>query len=472
LIKNPVKDPLFSLSLPDIERIHRSSLRILNEVGFFINNKEAIDLLVDNGSLYRNGRIYLPINLIEKCIQQCPPNVELIGRESKLTLGNGNLYIHNMGGARDVLDSPESNIRSATAKDVEESTRLLDALENVSSITPLYTPRDVSASSMVPTMFYQTIKNTTKPINGPGLTSLKELTILYEMACVVFSSHPKFSLSVSPVSPLNFTGDVSKLIIEIAKLGIPFGPLPCPTVGATAPMSLAGALVQQNSEVLACIVLAQLTNPGLPIVYCGRLSVINMRNAAPMWGNPEIGLLSAGTVQIGHYYGLPVNVYGLTASVYTFDIQSGYERALNAIIPALVGADELSGIGEMAGGIFSSNAQMVIDNDIMGMILRLRKGFIVDDDSLAVEIIVNVMNDKRNFLSERHTKKFLHAGELWEGKLHLTENSWDLWQQAGKPDAPHRAQKLAEEILSKHEVYPITPEQDKELDKIMLSLNE
>ena len=323
---------------------------------------------------------------------------------------------------------------------------------------------------MVPTMFYQTIKNTTKPINGPGITSLKELSILYEMANIVLGSHPKISLSVSPVSPLNFSGDIPKIIIEIAKLGIPFGPLPCPTVGATAPMSLAGSLVQQNSEVLACIVLAQLVNPGLPIVYCGRLSVINMRNAAPIWGNPEIGLLSAGTVQIGHFYGLPVNVYGLTASGYTSDIQSGYERALNAVIPALAGADELSGVGEMAGGIFSSNAQMVIDNDIMGMIFRLRKGFVIDDESLAVEIIARVMNEKRNFLSERHTKKFLHAGEVWEGKLQVTETSWDLWQNAGKLDAPHRAQKIAEDILRMHEVPPIPPEQNKELEKILHSI--
>ena len=75
-------------------------------------------------------------------------------------------------------------------------------------------------------------------------------------------------------------------------------------------MSLAGSLVQQNAENLATIVLAQLVTPGLPIVYCGRLSVLSMRSGSPIWGNPEVGMMSAATVQLGHYYHLPVNVYG------------------------------------------------------------------------------------------------------------------------------------------------------------------
>ena len=127
LIENPSQDSPFRLSIADIKQIHLSSKRVLNEVGFTINNPEAIDLLVDNGSQLKNGRIYLPNDLIEDCIHQCPSKVDLIGRKSQLSLGNGNLYIHNMGGARDVLDTPASNLRPATAKDVGDSARLLDS---------------------------------------------------------------------------------------------------------------------------------------------------------------------------------------------------------------------------------------------------------------------------------------------------------------------------------------------------------
>lgn len=232
-------------------------------------------------------------------------------------------------------------------------------------------------------------------------------------------------------------------------------------------MSLAGSLVQQNAENLASIVLVQLMNPGNPVVYCGRLSVLNMRSGAPIWGNPEVGLLSSGTVQLGHYYNLPVNVYGLADSGYAVDMQSGYERAINAIVPALAGADELSGVGEMAGGTISSNFQIVIDDDIYGMVQRVRRGFVVSKDSLAVDVIAHAMNGTRNFLREQHTRKYLRAGEVWQGRLGVQEVGWDMWHNAGEPTVLERAQDAVEKILAEHEVPPLSDEQIRELDNIL-----
>ena len=287
------------------------------------------------------------------------------------------------------------------------------------------------------------------------------------MAQVVFGDKPALSVGVSPVSPLNFLGHVAPVIVEVASRGLPLGPLPCPNVGATSPMSLAGSLVQQNAENLATIVLAQLVSPGLPIVYCGRLSVLSMRNGSPIWGNPEVGLMSAATVQIGHYYHLPVNVYGLAASGYAPDIQSGYERAINALVPALAGADELSGVGEMAGGTYSCNAQIVIDNDIFGEIIRICRGFTVDEESLAVDVIAHAMSTTRNFLGEKHTRKYLRGGEVWEGRLGVKEIGWEMWKAAGYSTVIERAEDIAIDILAGHEVPPLPQEQTNALQDIL-----
>jgi trimethylamine--corrinoid protein Co-methyltransferase len=217
----------------------------------------------------------------------------------------------------------DADLRPATASDVAHSARLLDALDNVTTITPLYTPRDVPPPVMALTMFDQTVRHTLKPINGPGVQTQAEVRRLAEMIRVVFGESPVVSLAVSPISPLSFPQDIVQATLEIARWGLPFGPLPCPNVGATAPMSLAGALAQQNAEILASIVLVQLVAPGHPVIYCGRLAVLNMRSGAPIWGNPEIGLASAATVQMGHHYNLPVNVYGLAGSGHAIDIQNG-----------------------------------------------------------------------------------------------------------------------------------------------------
>ena len=119
------------------------------------------------------------------------------------------------------------------------------------------------------------------------------------------------------------------------------------------------------------------------------------RTGFSVWGGVELGLASAGTVQIGHRYGLPVNVYGLSTNSHTLDIQNGFERALNAVIPALAGADELSGIGEMEAGVMGSYAQMVCDSEIAASVRRLRRGFAVDEDALAVEVIAAAMDRDR-----------------------------------------------------------------------------
>jgi len=450
-----------------LQKIHSASLNILGNIGIIIDNPSAKEMLLDQGANEKNGRICITSDIIESAISKCPSTVILTGRKHEIQLGSGDLHIHNMGGARDVLELPEGELRPALSTDLDISTRLLDALENITSITPLYTPRDVPGSLMAITMFDRTLRNTVKPINGPGVTTAVEVKILFEMMQIVLGDCPKVSIGVSPVSPLNFSGDIPEVMLEVARHKLPFGPLPCPSVGATSPMSLAGSIALQNAENLASIALVQTYRPGLPVVYCGRLSVLNMHNLSPIWGNPEIGIMSAATVKLGHYYGLPVNVYGLSASGFACDIQSGYERAFNALVPALAGADELSGVGEMAGGIYSSNAQIVIDNDIMGMVQRIKRGFVVDDESLAVDVISKVMDTTRNFLKESHTRKFLRAGEIWQGKLATKEIGWESWNMAGSPDAVKRASDIAIDILSTHEVLPLPEDQTKELDRLI-----
>jgi trimethylamine--corrinoid protein Co-methyltransferase len=453
----------------EVETLHHATLRILAEVGVTLTHPDARQMLTDAGATIQNNRVCLPPELVEDCLAKCPSQVTVRGRAGTTkTLGNGSLNFHNLGGARDIHNPATGEHRFAVLGDVRDATRLLDALPNCNTITPFFTPSDVPGELMSLAMYRHAMPFTTKPLQGPGVQTVSEVRYAVQMAEVLGPPREVVTLSVSPVSPLAFPDHEVEAMLEIARLGIPFAPLPCPTAGATAPFSIAGAIAQQAAEVLVALVLAQLIKPGLPMIFCGRLAMMDPRSGVSVWGGIEMGLASAGTVQLGHRYGLPVNVYGFSTNSHTLDIQNGFERALNAVIPALAGADELSGIGEMEAGVMSTYAQMVADNEFAGSIHRVRRGYVADEDTLAVDVIAKVMDGPRNFLGQKHTMKHLKNGEMFVTQL-AERGSWESWDTGGRRGLAEQAQAESERILREHQVEPLSESQSKELDAIMAS---
>jgi trimethylamine---corrinoid protein Co-methyltransferase len=458
---------LMAITKPEIEAVHHATLRVLAETGIRLIHPEAREIFSAAGASVKEDCVLLPPNLVEEQVANASRQVIIRGRVGSVkTLGDGTLHWHNLGGARDIYNAKTSSHRKATRKDLEDCTRLLDALDGVTTITPFFTPQDIPGHLMSLAMYRYAIPNTTKPLQGPGIQTAREAHFAIRMAAVIGPPAEVLSLSVSPVSPLGFPNDCAAAIIEIARNGIPFAPLPCPTAGTTAPFSIAGALVQQNAEVLASIVLAQLVHPGLPIIYCGRLAMMEPRTGISVWGGVELGLASAATVQVGHRYRLPVNVYGFSTNSHVLDIQNGYERALNAIIPALAGADELSGIGEMEAGVMGSFAQIVCDNEIAGSVRRLIKGFEVNEDSLAVDVVSAAMQGSHNYLGQKHTMRYLRSGEVLLTAL-ADRGSWESWEKGGRSGMVERAQDQADNLLHNHQVMPLATAQELELDEIL-----
>jgi trimethylamine--corrinoid protein Co-methyltransferase len=451
----------------EIEAIHQATLRILGETGVLLTESISRTLLVDAGAKLDGPRVLLPPELVEQCISRAGKRATIRGRGGVVkTLGDGALYFHNLGGAPQIYDAATGNRRPAAIQDVRDSTRLLDALENCHTITPFFTPTEVPGGVMSLAMYRHALPNTLKPLQGPGVQFAAEARFAVKMAEVIGPPAEILTLSLSPVSPLTIPDHEAEAIMEIARLGITFAPLPCPTAGTTAPFSIAGALAQQNAEVLAALVLAELVKPGLPIIYCGRLAMMEPRTGLSVWGGVELGMASAATVQVGHRYGLPVNVYGFSTNAHSLDAQNGFERALNASIPALAGADELSGIGEMEAGVMGSYAQMVADNEFAASIYRARKGFVADTDALAVDVVAAVLSSSRNYLGQKHTMKYLRSGEVFMTKF-AERGSWEGWQTSGRVGMVERAQAEAGRILREHQVPPLESFQERELEGLM-----
>lgn len=455
------------LSNEDIQAMHEATLQILSEVGVIWTHQPSLEILTDAGCTMKGNRVYFPPDLVMDSIAKANKRPSVRGRNGQVNeLGGGNLYFHNLGGARDIFDARTGTRHIATDEDARNAIRLLDALPNCHTVTPFFTPPDISNELMALHMYRHALSNTTKPLQGPGIQFGHEVKYAVEMAAVVGTPAQELTLSLSPVSPLTMHDIAAEAIMEMAKAGVIHANLPCPTGGATSPMTITGSIVQQSAESLAPLVLAQIINPGCGVVYCGRLGMLEPRTGL-IWGGVELGLSSAATVQLGHYYGFTVNVYGFSTNAHTLDAQNAFERGLNAAIPALAGADELSGIGEMEAGVMGSFAQMVLDNELAGSVMRLRRGLSADIEHLAVEIIGNAMNGTRNFLAQKHTMKHLRAGEM--ALTHLAErNSWDTWEEKleRRQMADHAVDE-AERILREHTVPPLEPQQERELDRIL-----
>jgi trimethylamine--corrinoid protein Co-methyltransferase len=455
------------LSDEDVKAMHEATLQVLSEVGVIWTYKPSLDILMEAGCKMNGNRVCFPPDLVMDSIAKANKRPCIRGRNGQVNeLGGGSLYFHNLGGARDVFDARTCTRHAATNEDGVNAIRLLDALPNCNTVTPFFTPPDVSNEMMAMHMYRHALSNTTKPVQGPGIQFGHEVKYAVEMAAVVGTPPSELTLSLSPVSPLTMHDIAAEAVMEMARAGVVQSNLPCPTGGATSPMTITGSIIQQSAETLAPVVLSQIINPGCAVVYCGRLAMLEPRTGL-LWAGIELGLASAATVQLGHYYGFAVNVYGFSTNAHTLDAQNAFERGLNATIPALAGADELSGIGEMEAGVMGSFAQMVLDNELAGSVVRLRNGLSADAEHLAVNIIGNVMNGTRNFLGQKHTMKHLRAGEVALTKL-AERNSWDTWEEKleRKQMADHAIEE-AERILREHTVPPLDPQQEKELDRIM-----
>ncbi len=464
---------LQALSPTQVEQIDAAGLRLLEDVGIALDHPEASELLHGHGARIEGERAYLPATLVKDALTGAPSRVTLWGRdgERSVTLGDGGLYAHNAGGIPNIFDLETRERRPATAADVRDTARLLDAMPNVHAVTFLVSPQEAPSESMIAAALAHTFEGTTKPVFGGGMEKARDVEASVAIAAAVaggrekLRERPLLNLSVSPISPLTFSYDVTDAILAIAKSGVPFDALPAPVLGASGPLTLAGSLAIQHAENLAALLLVHLVDPAVPLGYCSRISALDLRTALSAWGNPEVGLTAAGAVQLGKLYGLRTDVYGLCTSSKALDMQNAYERLNNALVPALAGADCLSGVGGLENGVSASYEQIVIDNEILDVVYRTCRGFDVDEETLAVDVVGKVIaEDSGTFLDRSHTIEHMRAGEVWMPAL-SDRQSWEDWAVESR-SVVDRARAEARELLATHQVPPLPAAVREEIDEI------
>jgi trimethylamine--corrinoid protein Co-methyltransferase len=308
-----------TLTEDDLEQIHAATLDVLQSTGIYVDHDEALSIL-EKGGCWVNKKtkvVRFPSHLVNEALAQCPSHIRLAGRDPEHDFMMGGRKVgftpFNTGALTQDLETNE--IRESTLEDVKNMAIMCDALENVDVESPPVSAQDMPESSYDLHGLAVTLANTTKHVQTDA-ESGERCNKMVEMAAAIVGGkdqlryQPLVSFCVCPTSPLQLIDECCDVIIASARSWMPVNVLSMALAGATAPIPLAGTLVVHNAEVLSGIVLAQLANPGAPIIYGSSTTTFNMKTATATVGAPELGMISAAVAEMAHYYEVPCYVGG------------------------------------------------------------------------------------------------------------------------------------------------------------------
>ena len=303
----------------EVQDIHLATLEVLERTGIWVELKEALDLYSDGGCVVdrESSMVRIPPHVVEEAIASAPPTVVLCGRDPKndIVVGAGRVGFSNFGEGIKVIDPTTGELRASTKHDLGEIARLVDALPEVDVFEMAVVSGDQPPETFSLHNHEAAIVNQTKPISG-GAQDGRAVHKTVEMLAAVQGSadavreRPMMVMGTCPVSPLKLVKDFCEIIIETARVGLPSCVLSMAMAGGSSPVTLAGTLVTHNAEVLAGIVLGQLTERGSKVLYGSSTTAMDLRLVAASVGSPECALISAGAAQLARQYRLPSYIAG------------------------------------------------------------------------------------------------------------------------------------------------------------------
>ncbi|HMK09555.1 MAG TPA: trimethylamine methyltransferase family protein, partial [Anaerolineales bacterium] len=250
---------------------------------------------------------------------------------------------------------------------------------------------------------------------------------------------------VCPSPPLLWSDLTCQNLIDCARAMIPAELVSMPLAGATAPVTLAGALVQHTAENLSGVTIGQLARPGSPIVWGGSPAIFDMRYGTTPMGDVATWMIDCAYSEIGKSLGLPTHAYlGMTDSKIV-DAQAGLESAGGTILAALAGVNMVSGAGMMDFESCQSLEKLVVDAEIIGMAKRMLAGIERREDPIAVPLMRR-LGHRADYLGQEHTLQWFQK-ETYIPSALIDRGSLDSWRAQGGPSTFERARRRVEELL-------------------------
>jgi trimethylamine--corrinoid protein Co-methyltransferase len=276
---------------------------------------------------------------------------------------------------------------------------------------------------------------------------------------------PMAVFDVCPSAPLKWSDLGAQCLIECARSGIPVEIVSAPLAGASAPITLAGVLVQHAAENLSGVVTCRLAAEDSPVIYGGAPAVFDMRHGTAATGAVETALVTCACAQIGRFLGLPTHGYVGLSDAKTINAQAGLESGIGAMVASLAGINVVSGAGMLEFESCQSLEKLVIDDEICGMARRLVAGIQPRAETLAEDLFGDLSQGDR-FLTSPLTLRWLRE-ETRVPSAVIDRRQREAWHNDGAPNAVEQAHRRAADLLARHRPEPLPDDVRARLTDIM-----
>jgi trimethylamine---corrinoid protein Co-methyltransferase len=448
-----------SLCDDDLERIHQAVLHILSQIGLADVSPRARALLLEVGAHESDdSRMLFPATLVRSALSQTPAQTVLCGRRAHhdMTLSGDHVYTGTGGAAPTVVDLGTGMYRNATLRDLFNAAKLVDALPHIHFFsrslvaTDIADPRELDLSTTL-----VCLAGTSKHVmvSASDASHVREIAdICYQVAGseAAFRARPFLSLNVNhAVPPLRFHGDSCDVLIEAVHAGIPVHVNVFGQLGASSPVTIAGSVAQTTAETLAGVILAWATKPAAAVIAGPRPMITDLRTGAMSGGSGEQALANCAAIEMMRHYHLPNSIIAGATDSKAMDAQAGYEKALSVSQAVQSGAHLITQACGMHAGLMGvAYESYVMDNDMLGAILRSATAIEVSDQTLAIDSIAQAVHGEGHFLGHGETYARMKSDFLYPDIA--DRRSVEEWTAAGQPELLSVARNRVRTLLDAH----------------------
>lgn len=468
--------PTLSLLDPDlIAWILDEAFQLISEIGVRVSDKEARGLLLESGAVLKDEVVRIPEQVVRRMLYTVPASFSLHDRQGRAVVHyspRNEVHFDPGSCAVNILDPDTLEHRPALTEDLIKLVQVAEMLPQFAAQSTAMVCHDAPELSGDIHRLHVVLLHSNKPI-VTGAFSSRNLQAMIDLLAVDSGGlknlveKPRAIFDVCPSPPLHWTEFACRCLIELGRAGIPVEMVSMPLAGATAPVTLAGSLVQHAAECLSGLTIHQLAAPGGPIVWGGAPAIFDMRSGTTPMGAMETAMLDAAYAQLGKSLDLPTHGYLGASDSKIIDAQAGMESGMTALIGTLSGINMISGAGMLDFLNCQSTEKLVLDAEGIAMAQRLLEGIGSPTETLALDMF-RQLGLSGEFLKLKETRALFRKEQLLPSHV-VDRASLRSWTESGRQDAFIRARARVKKLRGIYQQPVLPGELIAEFERIMLA---